>query len=151
MRSERRRQTHMRGVPRAHAQISAICGPFGVIQRASSRALARLKRSISPANKQQKTALRSKEHGACEVRCAKEISAMVRPNELVQKLTLVAHKERADDAPEAPAEQHEERATKTEQVVRRTSRPGARATMRRCDPSVPTGNLATLQIHSFPS
>ena len=40
-------------------------------------------------------------------------------------------KERADDAPEARAEQHEKRATKTEQVVRRTSRPEAPLTMRR--------------------
>ena len=56
-------------------------------------------------------------------------------------------KERADDALDALAEQHEKRAPKTEQVVRRTSRRMALLTMRgwRAEP------WATTRLNWFPS
>ena len=112
----------------------AISGPICTIPRASTRAARAFEAADITCEQAAKDGTQigacSKEHGACEVRCAKEISAMVRPNELVQKLTLVGGKERADAAPEARAEQHEKRATKTEQLVRRTTmrRPAGRAT-----------------------
>ena len=72
----------------------AISGPICTIPRASSRSPRAFEAADITCEQAAKDGTQigacSKEHGACEARGAKEISAMVRPNELVQKLTLVA-------------------------------------------------------------
>ena len=94
MRSERRRQTGESSAKRTGAQISAISGPFWTVPMASSRA----PRAFEAANitceqaakEGPQIGARSEEHGTCEAHCTKEISATVRSNGLVQKLTLGA-------------------------------------------------------------
>ena len=90
--SERRRQARVRGAPRAHMQNSAISGPFWMIPMASSRAPRAFEAADitceQAAKEGTQIGARSKEHAACEARCAKEISATMRPNGFDQKLTL---------------------------------------------------------------
>ena len=92
--SERRRKARVRRAPRAYMQNSANSAPFSTIQRASSRAPRAFEAADitceQAAKEGTQIGARSKEHGACEARCTKEISAPVRPNGLVQKLTLGA-------------------------------------------------------------
>ena len=64
-----------------------------------------------------------------DMRCARDLGDGA--TERARSKAHLRGKERADDARKARAEQHEKRATKTEQVVRRTSPREAPITMRR--------------------
>ena len=117
MRSEKRPQTCESSARRAHVQISAISGRFSTVQRAASRA----PRVFEAADVtcEQAAKRRHSVWIVLDMRCARDLG-----DGATKRARSKAHlggKERADDAREARAEQHEKRATKTEQVVRRTS------------------------------
>ena len=141
MRSERRPQP---AAPRAHAKISAISGRFSTVQRAASRA----PRVFEAADVtcEQAAKRRHSVWIVLDMRCARDLGDGV--TKRARSKAHLGGKERADDAREARAEQHEKRATKTEQVVRRTSPREARLTMRR---GPRAAIVSLLPLNSFPS
>ena len=119
MRSEKRPQTCESSARRAHVQISAISDRFSTVQRAASRA----PRVFEAADVtcEQAAKRRHSVWIVLDMRCARDLG-----DDATKRVRSKAHlggKERADDASEARAEQHEKRATKMEVVVRRTSPP----------------------------
>ena len=117
MRSEKRPQTCESSARRAHVQISAISDRFSTVQRATSRA----PRVFEAADVtcEQAAKRRHSVWIVLDMRCARDLGDGV--TKRARSKAHLGGKERADDAREARAEQHEKRATKTEQVVRRTS------------------------------
>ena len=110
-------------------QISAISDRFSTVRRAVSRA----PRAFEAADVTCEQAAK-RTHSVWIVL---DMRSALRKRDLGDGATTRARskahlggKERADDAREARAEQHEKRATRTEQVVRRTSPREAPVTMR---------------------